>query len=183
MLLINLKEITEEGREFVFGEESKDLRNALRDLVGDLPIRARVFLRKLNGFSFEMRGAIETKTKEQCSRCAEDFDWEIHEKFKELMVPGTDLPRDGKSSKVNHFSELDTAQPQVLEYTSEEFNLGEYLHEVVGLACPFNPAPPVDEKGSCSACHISLQNQNFNYDEDFEHVQSPFSVLKNIKLN
>ena len=187
MFLIHLKDITEEGQNYVFQSEqadSKELKEVLKDLVGGQPFRSEVHLRRLNTTTFEMKGFIDTGTQEQCSRCAEDFVWKVHEVFKELLVPKSPpLPREGKQSKVNHFHELVSDQPQVQEYENDVFDLGGYLREVIALACPFNPAPPVDAEGKCSLCHLNLKSQHFNYDEDFEQVNSPFSVLKNLKLN
>ena len=99
------------------------------------------------------------------------------------MLPELDQPRNTKYAKANHFSEMVNDDLSVVEYKGHRFNAGEYLHEVVALALPFNPSGPVDDQGNCTICLKSVATMSLNYDEPLEMPVSPFASLKGIKLN
>jgi uncharacterized protein len=181
---INLKEIPPEGKTYICTQKTKELTESLKDLVGANEYQAEFSIRPLQAGTYELIGFIKTQIPEDCSRCALDFTQPIHERFSELLLPTMDQPRNSKYSKVNHVSDLNSQGPEVTEYKGHHFNAGEYIHGVIGLAVPFNPAPPVDKQGSCTLCKKSLSELKLNYtDPGFEEPQSPFTVLKNLKLN
>jgi uncharacterized protein len=181
---INLKEIPPEGRTFICDQKTKELTEGLKDLIGTNPYQAEFSIRPLQTGTFELLGFIKTAAPEECSRCALDFNLVIDEKFNELLLPEMETPRNSKYSKVNHVSDLSSGGPEVTEYKGHHFNASEYIHGIIGLAAPFNPAPPLDAKGGCTLCKKSLQELKTNYtDPGFEEPRSPFTVLKNIKLN
>jgi uncharacterized protein len=182
---INLSEISEDGRSFHLTNDSGELTTVLADLIGKNHYVADIFIKPLNSKDFEFSGKIETKTPEQCSRCGIDFTFPINQRFREFLIPKQSQPRGSKYSKVNHFSDLPENAPEVSEYEGNIFDLGEYLHEVVALAAPFNVAGPEDENGDCSICKIPLKGRSFSYDEQMppDKPQNPFAVLKNIKTN
>ncbi len=109
----------------------------------------------------------------------------MSEKFREILIPAKVDDRTGKYTKVNHVSEGIENGPSVAEYEGTVFEMGEYLHEVVGLAAPYNPKPPEDEKGDCRVCEKFVRGKVFTYDEELpaEVKESPFTALKNLKLN
>jgi uncharacterized protein len=184
---INLSEIPEEGKSFLYNNQTAELNQILFDLIGKSAHIAQFTIRPLNSKDFEMTGTIKTALPEQCSRCGIDFDFPISEKFHEILIPKQDQPRGGKYSKVNHLSDQhETEGPGSVEYDDGmHFNIGDYLHEVAALAAPFNPSGPEDENGDCSICKIPVRGRSFSYNEEMpsEKPQNPFSVLKNIKLN
>ncbi|MGZ3775421.1 MAG: YceD family protein [Pseudobdellovibrionaceae bacterium] len=182
---INLTEIPEEGRAYQWNSQTGELNSTLSDLVGKALYETEFFIKPLNSKDFELTGSIQTKTPEQCSRCGIEFSFPIDEKFHEILIPKQSQPRNSKYSKVNHVSDLPEGGPDVSEYEGHLFDIGEYLHEVVGLAAPFNPVPPEDEKGDCSICGITVRGQSFSYNEEMpsEKPLNPFAVLKNIKIN
>jgi len=184
-MIINLAEIPEEGRSFTWNNQTGELNNSLSDLIGKKTFQAEFFIKPLNTKDFELSGTIKTGLPEQCARCGIDFDFPVSEKFREFLIPRQDQPRGSKYSKVNHLSDAHTDGPETLEYDGQHFNMGEYLHEVVALAAPFNPAGPEDDNGDCTICKIPVKGRSFSYDETMpeEKPQSPFAVLKNIKLN
>lgn len=182
-MVINLQEIPESGKQFICNRNTAELNETLKDLIGNADFIADFTIRPLNDNNYELFGGIETLIPETCSRCALDIKIKIKESFREFMMPKLDTPRDAKFAKVNHVSDLNNEGPSVWEYEGHHFNAGEYLHEVVGLAIPFNPAPPADENEKCVSCKIDLKKAVLSYSEDMEKPESPFAALKSIKLN
>lgn len=182
-MLINLLEIPEDGKIYVCNQSTKEFNEILADLIGTTAYQTQFFIKPLSNGTFELSGNIQTQLPEQCSRCGLDFKMQVNQDFKELLIPQLDQPRNAKYSRPNHFSDLKEDVVPVYEYQGHHLNMGEYLHELVAITEPFNPAAPVDEKGDCTVCAININNKNFNYDEDFVAPVSPFAALKNIKLN
>jgi len=182
---INLSEIPEEGKSFVCTPQTGELNAVLKDLIGPIPYYAEFFIKPLNSKDFELSGFIRTELPEECSRCGIDFSLKINPSFREILIPRQTSERTGKYAKVNHISEAVEGGPSVAEYDGLVFDMGEYLHEAVAIAAPFNPAGPEDEKGDCSICGITVKGRSFNYTEEMpaEKPESPFAILKNIKLN
>ncbi|WP_415061639.1 YceD family protein [Bdellovibrio sp.] len=182
---INLTEIPEEGRAYHWNSQTAELNSVLADLIGKTLHEAEFFIKPLNSRDFELIGTIKTKLPEICSRCGIEIPFPVDEKFHEILIPKQNQPRGSKYSKVNHVSDLPEGGPEVSEYEGHHFDIGEYLHEVVGLAAPFNAAGPEDENGDCSICKIPVKGRSFSYDEKMpsEKPLNPFAVLKNIKTN
>lgn len=182
---INLSDIPEEGQNFVCTPKTGELNAVLKDLLGNTPFHAEFFIKPLNSRDFEMSGFIRSELPEDCSRCGLDFKMKIHPTFREILIPRQAETRTGKYAKVNHISEAVDDGPSVAEYDGLVFNMGEYLHEVVAIAAPFNPAGPENENGDCSVCGIHVRGKSFSYNEEMpvEKPESPFAALKNIKLN
>lgn len=183
---INLTEIPEEGRAYKWDSKSGELNSVLLDLIGKGALyEADFFIKPMNSKDFELTGTITTKLPEQCSRCGIEFPFPINEKFHEILIPKQDQPRGSKYSRVNHVSDIPEGDLEFSEYEGNFFEIGDYLHEVVALAAPFNPAGPENAEGNCSICGIPVRGQSFSYDEKMpeEKPQNPFAVLKNIKIN
>lgn len=181
MFRINLTEIPEQGRDWTINRQSGELTEVLKDLIQDSNYLAEFSLRPLGNGSFDLQGQIRTSLPEDCSRCGLDFLWPVNEKFRELLLPGFDQPRNAKSSRPNHLSDLNNEGPSVQEYHGHHFDMGEYLHEVVAISLPSVPAPPETPEGKCSTCDRLVRGQDFGYDEEFEKKESPFVVLKGLK--
>ena len=72
----------------------------------------------------------------------------------------------------------------VLEYTNNQFDLGDYLHEAIAIDVPFNPMPKTKINGDCTLCDKPANAGNVIYDENLSvEKKNPFLSLKNIKLN
>ncbi|MDG0816597.1 DUF177 domain-containing protein [Bdellovibrio svalbardensis] len=182
---INLADIPEEGRSYIWNSQTGEVNNVLSDLIGKTQYQTEFFIKPLTTKDFQLSGTIKTTLPEQCSRCGIDFAFPVNEKFKEILIPKQDQPRGGHYSKVNHVSDLPAESADSVEYEGTHFDMGEFLHEVVALAAPFNPAGPENENGDCSICEIPLKGRTFSYDEVMpeEKPQNPFAALKNIKIN
>lgn len=191
-MIINLQEIPPEGKTYICNQHTGHLNQALRDLIGNKPHQAEFTIRPLQADTLELTGWIKAELPEDCSRCGLDFQLQVHEKFRELLMPLEKNPRNAKYSKPNHVSDMKIEDFSVIEYQGHHFNAGEYLHQVVALTEPLTPAPECDKNGTCLVCHKPISKELFVYeDPGFEEPEepngdtprSPFSALKNIKLN
>ncbi len=182
---INLHEIPEEGKKFLWNEKTKEISRELEDLIGPSAYTADFFVKPINSKDFQITGTIKTQMPEACSRCGIDFNFPVNQSFHEILIPAQPDDRTGKYAKVNHISEAATSGPSVAEYgANQTFEMGEYLHEQVAIALPFNPAPPEKPNGDCSLCDIQVRGKVFTYNEEMpeEKAANPFEVLKNIAV-
>lgn len=185
-MLINLLDIPEEGKAYICNQNTGELNEAFRDLIGNTPYSTEFFIRPLAAGAYELSGKIKTEMPEECSRCGLDFKFNVDERFKELLIPEQSTPRTGKYAKANHLSDMSTEDLTVAEYQGHHFNAGDYLHELVAITEPVNPAPEEDEKGDCRVCKLKVRGKSFGYEDkapEIDQPESPFSVLKNLKLN
>lgn len=173
---INLQEIPEEGKTFIYNQNTQELNEVLKDLIGSTPHQVEMTILPMSSGTFELTGSIKTQLAEQCSRCGEDFKLDFNEKIRELLMPTLDVPRNSKYSKPNHVSDLNESGPSVVEYRGHHFEAGEYVHEVIAITEPVIPY--------CAACANPEPGQSWDYeDKGFENKpESPFASLKNLKL-
>jgi uncharacterized protein len=182
---IKLHEIPEDGKSFSWNQKTGEISRTLEDLIGRADHLAEFFIKPINSKDFEMTGSIQTKVADDCSRCGLDFTFPVNQKFHEILIPKQPEDRTGKYAKVNHISESETSGPSVTEYDANMvFEMGEYLHEQVAIALPFNPAPPEKANGDCSLCDKPVRGKLFVYNEEMpeEKTPKPFEVLKNLKI-
>ncbi|MCE3009949.1 MAG: DUF177 domain-containing protein [Proteobacteria bacterium] len=181
-MLINLRDIPAEGKEFICNEKTGDLNEALRDLIGSAGHEARFFIYPIPNGTFQLKGTIKTTLPEDCSRCGIDFQLKLSEKFEELLMPTLETPRGSKYARVNHLSDAPESGPSVAEYQGHHFNMGEYLHEFIAISEPLIPAPEEDQEGNCSLCKKKVRGVVFSYeDQGFETPTNPFEALKKLK--
>ena len=180
LMKIRLNEIPEDGRNYIFNRQTAELNSVLQDLIKSNFYDVNLDIKPLNSKDFTVTGSILTKTAEQCSKCAEDFDLVIDKKVREILIPNQDDDRTGKYAKTS--STLVTADSNetnmsVTEYSKLQFDLGEFIHEAIALEVPFNP--------HCPACQKLKNDKPFIYDENMgeEIKPNPFQTLKGIKLN
>ncbi len=184
-MIINLKEIPAEGQQYICNSKTAEFNEALFDLIGATLYQTEFFI-KPSSQGYEITGFIRTQMNELCSRCGIDIKLPIYTKFHEFLIQKQSDPRRSHYAKANHYSDLHSEdRPSVVEFDNAEFDMGEYLHEIVAIETPYVPAPPENEKGDCSVCGLYVRDKAFNYEEPLpvEEKQSPFSVLKGIKLN
>lgn len=182
---IRLNEISEDGKSFVWTRETAELNQILTDLIEDQPYVAEFFIKPINHRDYELMGSIKTTIPEECSRCALDFNFGVDAKFLEILIPHQPEDRTGRYTKVNHISESEQEGPGATEYAADAtFDMGEFLHEQVAIALPFNPAPPENKDGNCSLCLVKVRGRHFDYVEHMpeEKPQNPFSALKDLKI-
>lgn len=185
---INLNEIPAEGKDFVFTTKTGELNELLSDLIGGLEFSTQfTILPMTQPGAYELRGFVKTTLPEDCSRCGLDFKFPVHERINHLLMSAvsTDLPRDGFMQKANHFSDLTYDGPEITEFTGHHFEAGEFIHELIALAEPFNPAPDMDKHGKCQQCGLKMEQIQSKYSqgEAPDLKTNPFQQLKGLKLN
>lgn len=185
---IRLNEIPEIGRSYLFNRKTAELNSVLQDLISNNPYNITLEIKPLNTKDFTIYGSVLTETSEQCSKCAEDFNFIINRKIREILIPSPqNNKRDTKLTKyVKTPTTLVTVDSNdtdlnVSEYSNQQFDLGEFLHEIIALELPFSP--------HCANCekHNSDDTPDpiFVYDEKISEDEkpNPFKSLKGIKLN
>lgn len=176
---IRLNEIPQEGQNFHYNRQTAELNSALQDLIDNNDYEVNLDIKPLNSKDFSATGTVVTKTHEQCSRCAEDFDLPISKRINEILIPSQTEDRTGKYAKTSPtvVSSEDENNVSVTEYSKQQFDMGEFIHEAVAIEVPFNPKCPICEKQG--------SEQPFIYDEKMseETKQNPFEALKGLKLN
>lgn len=186
-MIIHLNEIPEEGKSYTLTRSSGELNKLLEDLVGTEDYKIELYIRPLT-HGYELIGSTQGQTPELCSRCGIDIVIPLNTQFKELMLPKLNLERNSKYSRQNHVTDSEhlSDAPSVIEYDGNIFDVGEYLHEVIGLLIPSCPVAPIDGNGKCKTCGVDTTKENaFSYTEDLpeEKTDSPFAALKGIKLD
>ncbi len=182
-MYIDLREVTPEGRTYTWTRQSGEAKDVLQDLIGQQAFTAKFTLRKLNNRDFDMTGSVETGIDEDCSHCGLDFVLEIRQSFHEILIPRQQEERTGRYARVNHISDSSESDLNVQQYEGERFNMGEFLHEVIGLAIPFNPHPPLRADDSCAKCHNVWGADTMIYCDPFPKSvpeKTPFAVLKSL---
>ncbi len=182
---IDLKNLNPEGESFLLTRQTGELNDALKDLLGSNAYQIQFQIRSLaSSGSFEMIGKIDTMLPEQCSRCGDDFNFEIHESFRELLIPPLPQERSDKYAKINHFSDMTQDDLDVTQYSEDEFfDAAEFLHEKIALSIPYNPAPAIEDDGKCRLCGAIFDASGLIYNESLPEAPSPFASLKGLKLN
>lgn len=183
-MIINLKELKAEGESYDLSRKTGELNDVLFNLIRNEDYEIKAFLVPASSGTFSLTGSIRTKTPELCSRCGLDFKYNINLRMNELLMSQVDQPRNSHFAKVNHVAELDSSGPSIYEVNFPHFNLGEYIHEVIGLSLPINPAPPTDKAGDCTGCDLKDVAKPFTLEQPgFDKKESPFAALKSLKLN
>jgi uncharacterized metal-binding protein YceD (DUF177 family) len=186
-MIIHLNEIPEDGKDFILTRATGELNKILEEFVGSEDYKIEFYIRPLS-HGYELIGSTQGQTPELCSRCGLDIVIPLNTKFKELMLPMFGIERNSKYSRQNHVTDSEHLSdiPSVIEYDGNVFNIGEYLHEVIGLLIPSCPVAPIDGSGKCKTCGVDTTQENaFSYTEKMpeEKVTSPFAALKRVKLN
>lgn len=182
---IRLTDIHEEGKDFHWNRDSKVLNELLSDLIQKENYDVKFHIRPVNKRDFFMTGTILTQAPEDCSLCGLNFKMPLKIQINEILIPYQPQERTSQYARVNHVSDAPDQGPQSLEYDETlHFNMGEYVHEAIALAIPFNPKPEADEKGNCLACGLNMETHNFGYEDKMvdEKPNNPFAALKNLKL-
>ena len=134
------------------------------------------------GQSFDVRGTVETKLPQVCSLCADEYTLDLKEKFHQIVMNEDKHTVSG--FKENWSAEdVEVWMPKV----AGQFDVGDMIHEVIGLAEPLRPICKTDCKGLCFQCGEELNLRQCDCSPVVAGQQkvetSPFSVLKELKVN
>jgi len=177
-MIIQLNEIPSEGKNFDFSRKSGELNDVLRDLIGENDYHIHLDISPV-GKSYDVRGSINTSYDEVCSFCANKFSLKINEKFHELVVHETQKEIKGFEDSWSGDNETGVT---VIEDISK-YDVSDLVHEVLALAEPNQPACREDCKGLCPQCGQDLNEEACSCAEGQKLKNSPFSILKKLKLN
>ena len=176
-MIIRLNEIPEEGLDYEFSDKNKELKAKLEVYLADEPFTASLRLLPI-GDGFDLTGSLKGDLPLSCSFCAKDFKLPFKEAFHEVLFLG-----DKKSRKFDEKGSLSDPDLFVRTLTSQEFDLDEFLHEINGLAVPFQPACQESCLGLCSVCGEDKNTTKCDCESKENMQSSPFSVLKELKVN
>lgn len=180
---IRLNELPPEGKAFEYSRVTGELNETLKEFIGQNPYTIRFEIHPI-GNAFELKGTAETQMDLACSLCGIDFKQDISEKLHEIIVIQAELPRVGHEARVNHTTELESTGPSYLEIPSPDLDVAEYIHEIIGLAVPIKPLGKKDCETACENWEELVQKGLLVREQDAEKTKnSPFEVLKNLKLN
>lgn len=135
---IRLKEILQDGRAYDFNQESGELNDDLRDLIGDRKYKVSLFIKPI-GNAYEMRGSVLANVAEVCSTCGYDFEQPIERKVNEILFEEQDDHRKSHSVHGNQSVEFESSGPSMTPIKGEIFDASAYVHEAIALEEPFYP--------------------------------------------
>ncbi|MGE3975217.1 MAG: DUF177 domain-containing protein [Bdellovibrionales bacterium] len=176
-MIIHFNEVSPEGQTFYLDRRSGELNGALQDLIGQRPYTVDLEVMPL-GQSFDVKGSVKTELPQVCSLCADEFTLKVNEKFHQIAM-------DEEVHSISGFKENWSAEDVEVWVTKEagEIDVGDIVHEALALAQPTKPICKEDCKGLCLVCGEDLNVSNCNCAEQQKTENSPFSVLKKLKLN
>ncbi len=125
----------------------------------------------------EVKGRVETRVKIGCRRCLHPFDTPARKRFRLYYAPHMpDMDRSATEDGI----EISADVIEMVPFEGDEIDFREAIQEQVVMALP--PWPLCDEecKGLCVKCGADLNQETC--DCETETVDSPFAVLKNLKL-
>lgn len=174
---IRLNEVPEEGQTYDYNRNTAELNEVLTDLIQAGEYNVHMFIKPLNSKDFTLTGKLSTKRKEQCSRCAEEFEQKIEKSLNEILIPHQEQDRTGKYSKSQVMLGDSSDDVSVTEYNKQQFDAGEFIHEAIAIEIPF--------VAYCKECGKPENDKAFSYDEKMgeETKPNPFQALKGLKLN
>ncbi|MEM7646430.1 MAG: YceD family protein [Pseudomonadota bacterium] len=151
-MLIDLKSIDEEGKDFQFDELSDELSGAFSDLIGETPFKIELEIKPL-GNTYQILGSVRSQYPEMCSRCGHDIEVPIHNKINEIVVIEKQRPRNTQVSQSQQ--NFDSSGPSVTYINEPQFDLKEFLHEM--MASGFEFYPKCEDRKACDARREALQ--------------------------
>ncbi len=172
-MLIDLLSLEENGKNFQFDQTSDEVSGAFHDLIGQTPFQISMDIKPL-GNTFIVQGRLKSQYPEVCSRCGYDITVPLENKINEIVVVEKERPRNTQVSQSRQ--NFDTTDPSVTYIHSTQFDLTEFLHEM--MAASFQLYPICSDQKKCEE-----QRPLLHTEEDPFVVGHPgFEALKYLKL-
>lgn len=168
---IQLSEIPDEGRQFQYNRDSGELNHLLEDIIGKNTYSVDLRLQP-SGNVYSISGDIRTQLETQCSHCGRDMEYPVNDSFNELIV--IEDPRPRKSDSSHSMSEDSSIYCNHIQ--SQNFNIGEFVHEHIAASEPFVVKC---ERADCDSFFEKAQ-KSASAPENMGK-QNPFEALKNFK--
>jgi uncharacterized metal-binding protein YceD (DUF177 family) len=179
---ISLKEIPDEGRDFLFTEKTAELTPILTDLIGKNSYEVSFKITPM-GNTFDLRGTLKTGMDLQCALCAMDLKFPISVKLHELLVVQKPLEKGDQLTKTNHAHEWESGGPDYILLESDMFQVADYIHEAIGLAEPIRPLGKPDCDLSCENIPEAVKKYVISEETKGAAITAnPFQVLEKMKL-
>lgn len=172
---IHLNEIPSEGKSWNCNRKTSEFNATLEDLIKDAPYQIDFTILPMQAGTYDISGSFVTSYTDDCSICGEPMKIGLQKRFRDLLMPILEEPRNSHYAKSNHVSDLLTAGPEVFNYEGNTFMADEYVHEKVALEQTMIP--------KCAECEKKAPKDALIYDEEMEPARkSPFAGLKDLKL-
>ncbi|NJL26172.1 MAG: DUF177 domain-containing protein [Calothrix sp. SM1_5_4] len=181
---IALRDLPEEGREFIYTRESGELNGILKDIIGSNNYRVELRISPM-GNTFDLQGRVSTEIDEQCSVCAIDYKEPIRQSLHEMIVIERGLGKGDQMTKTNHAHEWEAQGPDYMILESDTFNVAEYVHEMIALAKPIRPLCSPESEGGCKNRDQKVERAWLSYGDEAMGTNiraNPFQVLEKMKL-
>ena len=146
-MLIDLKSIDEDGKDYNFDELSDELLGAFSDLIGEnTAFKIQIEIRPL-GNTFQVMGTVASEYDEVCSKCGYDVSLPLKARINEIVVIEEQRPRNTQVSQSRQ--NFDSSSPAVTYINDSCFDLKEFLHEM--MATGFADYPQCVDKKLCES--------------------------------
>jgi uncharacterized protein len=180
---VHLKDLPPEGREFIYTRESGELNEQLRDLLAANDFRVSFHLTPV-GNAFNLRGELLAQMDMQCALCAIDLKFPVKQKLHELLVVQKPMSKGDQLTKANHAHEWEAEGPDYILLESETFMVGDYIHEVIGLAVPIRPLGRPECDLNCENLSPQVKEWLIPADQEVHDPvkANPFQILEKFKL-
>ncbi|MBN2178560.1 MAG: DUF177 domain-containing protein [Deltaproteobacteria bacterium] len=172
---INIANIPEEGLELTFSKgegwfstilPEKDSTNfSVRNVDVDCSVK-----RVLKNVT--VKGSIRAGIELECCRCLAKFDLPVEEDFKYTF---TQAPHTLDDEIELTYEDLDFAY-----FEGDIIEIDQAIAEQIILQVPIKPLCSDSCRGLCPMCGINLNKENCDHEK--ERIDSPFAVLKNLKI-
>lgn len=173
-MLIDLKSIDENGKDYKFDELSDELLGAFQDLIGDTPFKIHLDIRPL-GNTYQVLGSVHSEYSEVCSKCGFEIDIPLQNRINEILVIEKERPRNTQVSQSRQ--NFDSGVPAVTYINTSQFDLKEFLHEM--MAAGFDLYPTCADQDTCESRRF--KDPLITPEERIGHPG--FSALKNLKVS
>lgn len=153
---IRVDDIGDVGLSLAFEEKPKNfpiLSEMEKEGDGEFlaPIKVRLKVIRVSDM-IEVEGNVETRVRLSCSRCLQDFETPLENRFAltytRELPDVADAPEEG--------AELNADEMGLVPFRGDEINLQETIQEQVVIAFPLRPLCSQDCKGLCPQCGADL---------------------------
>lgn len=123
---------------------------------------------------FRVEGAARSRVRLTCSRCLAEYESPVSANFTVFYL---------RSARENSTEEVELSEQDLVSATFEgdEIDFTEEIANQIFPEIPYKPLCREDCKGLCPTCGADLNSGECGCGR--EHAASPFSVLKNLKVD
>jgi uncharacterized protein len=149
---LRIDDITAEGREVSFSEPQQEINRTLasgplREYFIKAPLLVSLSYYRAGSEIF-VSGTLDAATTAACSRCAEEFDFPSHRRFRYVLAPQA-------AGDVKDFA-LKANDLEFSFYQGDEIDLAPLIREQVLLALAGRPLCREECRGLCPQCGANL---------------------------